>query len=319
MNLKNIKKKMNDHNLIMTNLEQSFSKITELIDGRDIVYLDIPVHNNLGDLLIMQGTLSYFRTNNFKCKKIFSAHFTHFNTIKKDEVILLHGGGNFGDMYDLHQKFRERIIKQYPQNRIIILPQTIHFELKENYKKCCELFLQHKDLHFAVRDKNSYKLATGMTPNVILLPDMAHHLYPIKELDIVKNGMLFIKRKDIEASNFTLDKKPTLELDWQDLLKTHNFWIKVISKLIKLSSIIKIKLLNRVLTNLWIKYSYYLTGKAIKLFSKYEEIYTTRLHGHILACLMDKKNTVFDNSYGKNSSYINVWTKESDIIKLIGK
>lgn len=309
---------MNDHNLIMTNLKHSFSKITELIEGKKVVYLDIPVYNNIGDLLIMQGTLSYLQTNKVKCKHIFSAHFSHFGSVKNGEVILLQGGGNFGDMYDLHQKFREKIIKRFPKNRIIILPQTVHFELNENYEKCCELFSQHDDLHFFVRDKNSYRMAVNMTPNVTLLPDMAHHLYPIKQLGETKNNMLFIKRKDIEATGFTLDKKPDLELDWQDLLKLHNIWIKIMSKLIKLSSRLKIMFLNRLLTKVWIKYTYYLTAKAIKLFSKYGEIYTTRLHGHILACLMDKSNIVFDNSYGKNSSYIHLWTNDSSIIKLIG-
>ncbi|MNC49338.1 putative pyruvyl transferase EpsO [compost metagenome] len=60
----------------------------------------------------------------------------------------------------------------------------------------------------------------------------------------------------------------------------------------------------------WYKYSDYLVGKAIRLFGSYQVIQTSRLHGHILSCLMDKKNILIDNSYGKNSSYYYTWTHE---------
>jgi Exopolysaccharide biosynthesis protein len=46
-------------------------------------------------------------------------------------------------------------------------------------------------------------------------------------------------------------------------------------------------------------------------------VVTDRLHGHILACLMDKKHVVIDNSYGKNSTYMNQWTIESPLTTLV--
>ncbi|KAF7962366.1 hypothetical protein AWV80_22615 [Cupriavidus sp. UYMU48A] len=67
---------------------------------------------------------------------------------------------------------------------------------------------------------------------------------------------------------------------------------------------------------LWMKYADRLIAEAIDLFSSHEHVLTDRLHGHILACLLDMPNTVSDNSYGKNSGYINSWTKESSIVQL---
>ncbi|MDI5788788.1 hypothetical protein PO124_11350 [Bacillus licheniformis] len=43
----------------------------------------------------------------------------------------LSGGGNFGDLYPHFQQFRERVVEHYPDNRIVILPQSIYYEHEE--------------------------------------------------------------------------------------------------------------------------------------------------------------------------------------------
>jgi exopolysaccharide biosynthesis predicted pyruvyltransferase EpsI len=47
-------------------------------------------------------------------------------TLGPDDPILLHGGGNFGDVWPGFQRFREQVIRESPNRRIIQLPQTIH-------------------------------------------------------------------------------------------------------------------------------------------------------------------------------------------------
>ena len=42
-------------------------------------------------------------------------------------TILLHGGGNFGDLWPIYQRFREHVIAAFPDHRIVQLPQTVHF------------------------------------------------------------------------------------------------------------------------------------------------------------------------------------------------
>jgi pyruvyl transferase EpsO len=46
-------------------------------------------------------------------------------------------------------------------------------------------------------------------------------------------------------------------------------------------------------------------------------VVTDRLHGHILAMLMDMPTLVLDNSYGKNSRYAAVWTARSRLVTLL--
>jgi len=59
--------------------------------------------------------------------------------------------------------------------------------------------------------------------------------------------------------------------------------------------------------------------EAIGMFARHNLIITDRLHGHILAVLMDMPTLVLDNSYGKNSRYASVWTERSRLVTVAGK
>lgn len=71
--------------------------------------------------------------------------------------------------------------------------------------------------------------------------------------------------------------------------------------------------------NLWINYATKLVGEAVDLFSRFEVVTTDRLHAHILSCLMSIPNTVLNNSYGKNYSYVDAWTGSSNLVNLSGE
>lgn len=56
---------------------------------------------------------------------------------------------------------------------------------------------------------------------------------------------------------------------------------------------------------------------GIDFFSKYDAIYTTRLHGLILAILMNKKIYLLDNNYGKIKNFYNTWLKDFEGITIL--
>ncbi len=58
--------------------------------------------------------------------------------------------------------------------------------------------------------------------------------------------------------------------------------------------------------------SRFYTMSGIKFINKYDEVYTTRLHGYILSVLLDKKVHMMDNSYGKNSNFYYTWMVDFD-------
>lgn len=311
------------HAEVMDSLVSQHSILLGLIGSRNINYIDLPFHGNVGDLLIMLGTVAFFEKH--KLPVIRKGMYFNFSSsfVQKGEAVLLHGGGNFGDIYGPFQAFRERIISDLPDNRIIILPQTMHFSNDENYRKCCELFSKHKDLHICVRDQRSYDLAKHMTPHVYLLPDMAHQLWPISRDNTVfrKKPLLILKRRDSEAVESPLSgKSPSDLFDWDDLIG--KLWIYTLSNFMERGMYhankwgVNYPFMNME-SNWWIWQSKRFVKRATELFGSYSAVESDRLHAHILSCLMSIPNKIHDNSYGKNSNYIAQWTKDSPLVELV--
>lgn len=310
-----------NHSLLMTALSDKHKTIVDLIDGRPFHYVDYPVHGNIGDLLIMQGTLAFFRR--YKLTPRISAPEFSYNPawIEPNDVILFHGGGNFGDLYTAFgmQAMRERVVSAYPRNRIVVLPQTLHFASMEARQNSARIFRNHPDVHICVRDYASYEIARDFTDHVHLLPDMAHQLYPIVPKHPPVRGALLISRMDDEkrASAEGDATEYALMTDWPLVVgereKNIDFFRRAMRSTYRLGLGWNA---NKLLTKSWAKYSGKLIDDAVALFSYYNAIATDRLHGHILASLMNKPSTVLDNSYGKNSGYVSAWTANSALVTL---
>ena len=48
--------------------------------------------------------------------------------VDRNTIVLIHGGGNWGDVWRGSQEFHLKIIQEYPHNRIIVFPQTVHYD-----------------------------------------------------------------------------------------------------------------------------------------------------------------------------------------------
>ena len=311
---------MKDHRSLMLDLQKTHEPIFDLLKGRKFHYIDIPVHDNIGDLLIMQGTLAFFKKKNLSPETISSAAAFMPEWVKPGEVLVFHGGGNFGDLYPHINQMREELITRFPDNRIVMLPQTIFFSTEEKRARSAAVFRRHADVHIFIRDRVSQRLAQQFSDHVYLTPDMAHQLYPIASVGSGR-GVLRIERVDVEAP-------PTPESLKHLKFDTRTDWVEVVGsekRLIEFAWRMDGRFRNRGLSGalkwfgrlFWIPVAQRFSNKAIALFSRHDHIVTDRLHGHILSCLMDKKNTVIDNSYGKNSTYINEWTGQSELVTLV--
>ncbi|WP_307393482.1 polysaccharide pyruvyl transferase family protein [Paenibacillus anaericanus] len=286
--------------------------------GSSIYYIDYPVHSNGGDLLIMKGTEAFFKDYDIRVQARYSVlDFPDKLVIPRDHIIVLHGGGNFGDLYPAHQKLREKIVADYPDHRIVILPQTIFYKEESEFDRTAHIFNKHKDLHLYVRDTLSHEIASNKfyETSVYLSPDMAHQLWPILPKTSPGKDLLYFFRTDIEKTR----QQEQLELsgrgDYLDWTSLYNRFEKksinmIVSAMRKGSSPLPMQAI-------WGKYTDYLVGKAVKRFSGYHNVQTSRLHGHILSCLMDKPNTLLDNSYGKNSNYYYTWTSGIESAQLV--
>lgn len=286
---------------------------------KDCVLLDLPNYFNPGDQLIWEGEEELLGTLGKNITYRASCNFFDPKYVS-NETILLHGGGNFGDIYPKHQKFREQIIRRFAGNKIIILPQTIHYSAVKEIKKTAIVFSRHSNLVVCARDRESYSvLKKYFKKNKLqLLPDSAFALQ-IKQQNKKTEKSLFLFREDKEKN--TLIQKNSLYFiknldisDWKGSFDMKKILImqimtRTLNKIVlNLPTIQKNK---RAHANGVINFNSKekQMEHAKKLFSKYDLIITTRLHGHILACLMGIPNIVIDNSYGKNRNFYNTWIK----------
>jgi pyruvyl transferase EpsO len=311
---------MKEHRSMMLDLQKKHDVIYELLRDKIFHYIDIPMHDNIGDLLIMQGTLAFFKKKNLSPKTTSTAWAFDPAWVRPDDILVFHGGGNFGDLYANINDLREEIITRFPHNRIVMLPQTIFFSTDEKRDRSASVFRRHPDVHIFIRDEVSQKIAGQFSDHVYLVPDMAHQLYPITSNGNGR-GVLRIERVDVE--------KPAVPDSLKDLrFDTRTDWVEVVGtekRLIDLAWRLQGGFMARGWQSCrkllgpwyWVPVAQRFSSKAVALFSRHDHIVTDRLHGHILSCLMDKKNTVIDNSYGKNSTYIHEWTGESDLVRLV--
>lgn len=309
------------HRNLMVDLMQRHQSLLALIGNSSVQYLDIPVHGNIGDLLIYLGTLEFLRNNGVQITAISSIH--NYTPKRDGSIILLHGGGNFGDLYPAHQIFREAVISENMGCRIIVLPQSIHFESEENFSRTQRILKRHQDLHICTRDNHSLAIARQFSEKVLLLPDMAHQLYPIIPHSTLRYGAtLSLLRTDKESYRESLAGSESGDTtDWSALVGWS--WrrrIRLAIRLLKASRIMGFQSFTEPrFASWWEGGSKRMVRMAISLFSQYDNVVTDRLHAHILACLMGVRSIVSDNTYGKNSGYIRAWTKASPLTSFIGR
>ena len=71
-------------------------------------------------------------------------------------IILLQGGGNFGNLYREHADFRKKIISAYPRNKIIILPQSVFYNDSNLIQEDAVFYANYSNVIICARDEYSY-------------------------------------------------------------------------------------------------------------------------------------------------------------------
>lgn len=312
-------------NLLINHLREKIQKeLTPIVDN-DYVYLDLPYHHNIGDTLIWEGTREFLKTVPYKCLYYASKDSFRYRKLPKNVIILLHGGGNFGDLYRLHSEFRKKIIKLYPDNKVVILPQTVFYEDMSLLQSDVDFYAAHPNVTICTREQVSFNFLTENFKNqVLLLPDMAFYL-DLKKYKVFEdeNRVLYLKRTDKELVNANMVKIPanSEQHDWPtyenhygefDMVERFTHLLRIIFKICGLR--------DRILARLedWKRNWYYrrkYVQMGVSFLSPYHTIYTTRLHVLILGVLLAKKIYLINNTSGKVVNFYNTWLNELDSIK----
>ncbi len=310
-----------DHGLI-DSLVRTIDQVLDPLIPREgeLALVDFPHTPNVGDSLIWLGTLAWLERNRRAAPRYVCSDLTYeARTLARrigNGTILIGGGGNFGDLYPAHQELRERVIADFPDHRIVQLPQSIHFEADAELARACRVLNRHARLTLLVRDRPSLELArsTFSAPSA-LCPDLAFSLGALHRPAPTKH-IVWLSRADKEARSESAFSAPGVDrVDWmeddpQALTLLHlrvNRWLR-----------------HRPAIRPWIapwlgatfrRVADLRLERGIRILSAGELVVTNRLHGYVLALLLGIPHYVVDNSYGKVRALHEAWTRGSKLTR----
>jgi exopolysaccharide biosynthesis predicted pyruvyltransferase EpsI len=300
------------------------SIIVPLVNGKTdhICIIDPPGHSNVGDSAILLGELNFIAKNFPNAQLSYYDLATHSSAadrfIEEATIIMIHGGGNFGDIWPDHHALRMKIFERFAHKTIVQFPQSIHFDDEAKLRATAAVIKKQQDYTLLVRDLISFEIAkNNFECKVLLSPDMAFAMKPLRR-GPAKVDYLCLFRTDKEA---LIDQKSvcaalqqgeaSVEVyDW--LGQSRNLTIRLEEKLKRLTRVRPAVTapLRSAMMRLRRHYATQRLNYGVNLLSKGSTVVTDRLHAHILCCLLDIPHFVFDSYDGKISAFHATWTKE---------
>lgn len=266
------------------------------------LYVGSPLHGNLGDQQIRNSSIEFLENNGIHFLEIDMGMIGYISglNLKNITTICLQGGGNFGDVYLNEQLWKDNIIRQFKDKKIIFFPQTLFYEDKSisgemNITK--QIISNHPNLILTAREMVSFDAMKELFPNnnVILTPDIVMSSnYTKKYQRKRKNQILFLTRMDIEKS---ISDEKLIQIKEQ--LKTS---YKIIQSDTTVPYAVYDILRNRELR------------KIFKKIARSKLVITDRLHGMIFSVITGTPCVVFSNYNHKIKSSYETWLKGLDSV-----
>jgi exopolysaccharide biosynthesis predicted pyruvyltransferase EpsI len=285
--------------------------------GGKVALLDFPNHSNVGDSAIYLGEMAYLNRKGIDI--CYSCEYTTYSKKCLAEKvgngsILLHGGGNFGDLWPEYQAFRQNVIKDFPNNRIIQLPQTVFFGNHDSIVQARDIMREHSNFFLLVRDMRSLDFAENeLRVPVAMCPDLALALGPLKRPQNPAHDVLWLSRTDQESAGETYshDLSPEIvKTDW--LYEQESLRIRFNRKLSKIL-VNGHSITQSLLLDSYKRLALMRLMRGCNILSTGRVVVADRLHAHILCLLLGIPHYIVDNNYGKLKSFYETWTSKSTL------
>ena len=274
---------------------------------KKFVLIGTPEHGNLGDhaITIAQYSILKDNFNDYDFVELtLNEYFEKIEFIKKyidkEDVIIINGGGNFGNQYLFNENIRRDVIERFPNNKIILFPQTIYFTKDDKgnkeLEKSKEIYNKHKKLILVAREKKSYELMKKdfNKCKIMITPDIVLYLNECVN-DINRSGALFCLRNDLEG---------------KISLKEKEFILKQLKK-----NFHKVNVTDTIIDNhINKKERKEILKEKLNEFSKSELVITDRIHGMVFAAITATPCIALSNyNYKVKGTY--EWIKKLNYIK----
>jgi pyruvyl transferase EpsO len=297
--------------------------LNPLLAGRNehICIIDPPGHPNVGDCAILLGELDFFARHHSASRLSYYDVDSYTpgadKYIEQASILVIHGGGNFGDIWPHHHRMRSTALERFRHKPIIQMPQSISFDSDEELKRTAALIRAHPDFTLLVRDTKSQAFAEAhFECRVILCPDMAFAMRPMKRKPASTDVFCLLRTdKEAVADHAAIEQalqETGARLEIRDWLENPPTLTSQLDYRLKRMTRFHPERTAPFRTQLvWVRQAYARTRLAYgaELLSRGRVVVTDRLHAHILSSLLDIPNFVFDSYDGKISALYNTWTK----------
>lgn len=309
-----------------------------LIDGaKPVALVDFPDSKNSGDQAIWLGEKALLAdlgvTPAYQCS-VQTYDRAAMQQALGDGTILMHGGGNFGDIYTMYHDFRLQVLKDFPANPVVVFPQTVMFFSDAALGATVEAIRAHGAVTLVARDvlsRHILETAFGDAAKVELAPDAAYMMGPLERSCEPNFKVVWISRTDaegVQGGNFAIEGIPPLKqvdanlgvfadgiastavahTDGAQLLVS-DWYLMDVAGAEAATAYHALDLDGR--AQFWV-------DRALRLLSAGRVVVTDRLHAHILCTLAGIPHVFLNNSYGKNFSYFESWSRPSSLCRLAG-
>jgi len=302
------------HVALIADMQHKFhAAIADLLPGEELSLLDFPMHPNVGDAAIWLGEIAYLakaRKDVRYCSSFANLDPGRLGRATGRAPILLHGGGNFGDIWLHHQTFRERVIDRFRDHRIVQLPQSIHYRSEARADETARIIERHPDFVLLVRDRPSLEFARRKFQcEVRLAPDAAFNIGP-RDSSPPNFDVLALMRTDgercVRPAGAIVPDVPTE--DWLDESRLRNR-VAVVAGAVSGA----VHGADRARLSRFNSAAQARVRRGLGQLSRGRVIVTDRLHGHILSTLLGRPQALLDNDYGKIGRFLEAFTGGTDL------
>lgn len=287
---------------------KNINKYTKDKKEKKIFYMLVPNHGNMGDQAIAYATKRFYeeKFSDYKIIEIERDMIQYEykavkNAINDDDIIVLHGGGNMGNLYIDEEDARRFIIDKFRNNIIISMTQTISFTNdevgKKEKEKTIKIYNNAKRLTLLAREDKSYKeMKNIFTSQVIKVPDIVFSLG-----DKLTND----KNRDRITTCLRDDKESVWKEKKEDFLEKLNYHYKNVFKYdTGVEKMVNISNREEELNIMWDN------------FKRSKVVVTDRLHGMIF-CIITKTPCIALKSLDHKVVESYNWVKDLDYVKLV--
>jgi pyruvyl transferase EpsO len=295
--------------------------------GTKCALIDAPLHSNVGDSAIWLGQralLGALGANVRYACDLMSYDAGQLAACLPEGPILLGGGGRIGDLWPDNQELREQVMRDFPNRRIVQLPQSIHFTKHRNLTRARRVFDAHPDLTLLLRDRHSlHRARTVFEAPSLLAPDLAFAVPPgALASAAVTHDVVWLAREDKESAKGPPARRgPAREpsggpyvFDWireggdeSWRQAKEALWRNRARALCRASSGDPTGAMPSLIAA-YDGLARLQLARGCRLLTAGRVAVTDRLHGHVLCLLLDLPHVVVADRYGKTRNYWETWT-----------